>query len=94
MSLKILIIDNDNGEVLVDEANANGCLVAVSTEEKTKSSAFVRCSAMDVAQMIYSCENVISNARKRDPKVILAEKMVALGMELYPISGSDEGEES
>ena len=94
MSLKILIIDNDNGEVLVDEANANGCLIAISTEEKTKSSAFVRCNAFDIAQMIYSCEKTISHARKRDPKVILAEKFIAVGMELYESSGSDEGEES
>lgn len=71
MSFKITIINNEDGEVLVNEENAVAIIGAVTTEEHTACLGYTSCNAMELANAVRGADNAKDSILKKSPMVKL-----------------------
>lgn len=86
MSFKIVITDNDNGNVLVNEENAVAILGSFTNKENTAQMGFCKCSSVKLACAVQGANEVIQMIKNENPEIELIAK---LG-ELFKKSSEDK----
>lgn len=65
MSFKITIINNEDGEVLVNEENAVAIIGAVTTKKHTASLGYTSCDAMELANAVCGADKAKDSILKK-----------------------------
>ena len=86
MSYKITIIDNDNGNVILDESEAVAIIGAVSNEEDTAEIGFTDCNGVILAQALDAADGVISTIEERSPQIAILRALRAIKRNMCDIS--------
>ena len=71
MSYKIIITDNETGEVLVNENKAKAIVGAYVNGESTGRMGFTKCNAMDLEEVISGAESVAEKLKSKHPFVAI-----------------------
>lgn len=69
MSYKITIVDNDNGNVLLNEENANAIIGAITNGEHTACVAHTKCNANDLLNAVCGVDTAKDALLKDNPRV-------------------------
>lgn len=69
MSYKITIVDNDNGNILLDEENAKAIIGAVTNDEHTACLGYTDCKANDFLNALCGVDDVKDALLKNNPKI-------------------------
>lgn len=75
MSFKVTIINNENGEVLVNEENAGAVIGAVETEKDVCCLGFTECNIVQLAQAVEGAQNAIKTLMETKPAIELFLKL-------------------
>lgn len=67
MSFKVTIINNDNGEVIVNEENACAVIGAVGTDEAAHCLGFTECNIIQLVQAIEGAQKATKNLIENTP---------------------------
>ena len=67
MSLKITIIDNESGEILVNKENATAIIGAVTEGETTSSFSYIRGNGEDFMSTIFGVDKARDSALESEP---------------------------
>ena len=78
MSYKITIINNKNGEIIVNEENAVAIVGTVVNKQNIDKIGFTDCNALDLANAILAAETVISEIKNEVPAVDLLLQLKAM----------------
>ena len=71
MSLKITIVDNKTGKVLVDENDA-GCIIGlIGVENGVRSISFMRCNSEILYHVVSATQGLIIKTNKEHPELEL-----------------------
>ncbi len=76
MSYKVTIINNENGDVLIDTHNADAVLGSVCYEGGVAEMGFISCSALTALCGIKAMDAVKENLIENIPQLKLAEKLL------------------
>ena len=79
MSYKIFIVDNDNGNVVVDEKEARAIVGAVCYGDKTHTLGLTDCNSFDLACTIHNAKDVIDKLTKENPNVAILLELLKMG---------------
>lgn len=69
MSYKITIVDNENGNVLLNEENAKAIIGAVTNDEHTACLGFTACKANDFLNALFGVDAAKDALLKNNPKI-------------------------
>lgn len=86
MSFKVTIINNENGEVLVNEENAVAIIGSITNKDSARGVGFTDCNAIQLA-------HAVSTAKKSINKLIEDKPFVEFLSEIADKISSDEGED-
>ena len=79
MSYKILIVNNDDGNVVVDEKEARAIVGAVSYGDKTQALGLTDCNALDLVCTTHIAKDVIDTLTKKNPDVAMLLALLETG---------------
>ena len=86
MSFKVTIINNENGEVLVNEENAVAVIGAITNADHTQGVGYTNCNALRLAESVRGARASISALLKSHPEIELLVRLAG-------VISSDEGED-
>lgn len=69
MSYKVLIVDNDNGQVLYDKEDAVAFVGAISDGKTTTVNALTSCTAFDIAYAVRGAQKAADELISKHPEV-------------------------
>lgn len=76
MSYKVLIVDNDNGDVIYDKPNATAIIGAITGDSETQSIGIAsNCDTTDVAYTIFCALDAIDEITTNHPSVLTLLKI-------------------
>lgn len=77
MSYSIKIIDNDNGNVLVDESESVAIVGSVTNKSGAYSIAYTACNPLEMITTLAAAEDAIKKTRADSPMLKLLESYLA-----------------
>lgn len=90
-SFKIIIIDNETGDILVNYPEAKAIIGAISADGGTHSIGYTACNSITLAQNIGGCQKVIASFIEEHPELNFIAQMLAQ-MEEAGIGEDGDGE--
>lgn len=81
MSYKILIVNNDDGNVVVDEKEARAIVGAVTYGEQSQALGLTDCTGLDLVCTIHAAEKTIDTITKENPDVAMLLALLGTDVE-------------
>lgn len=75
---KVLVIDNETGEEIVNEPRAAGFLGVIGNDEDMHSVCQMRCDGLKTVQMIGGMQNLLMQIQKGHPELDALAALVAM----------------
>lgn len=78
MSYKITIIDNENGEVFLNEENAKAIIGAIASEEGVHCVSHVKCNGLELLAALEGTDRAKDTLLKKHPELQMPYALKAL----------------
>lgn len=75
MSMRVTIVDNKTGDVLVDDTDVKAIIGAFALEDNIRGVQLLRCSSLTLTATVDALQNILQKVSEEHPEILIIGQM-------------------